>query len=385
MLGRTDFARFNHRQLQAMLYAGKARTLRAAAEWWDAVGVGLHGQAGNLERQLDGFQHKWRGGAAGQYQVMITDLGAGLRRLADTAYTMRNLAHDEADALDVAQAAMPPPVDIPEVSATTMRLATTPLELDPAATPDQVARLRRQQSDATAAVRAQQQLTRASNTAHAEAIRVMNRLAERYVLAYESSPVTPNGRLTTDSDGPNPLFGNMFTAGLAAASAASAGRFGPLPQIPAFAAPGQTPLPGEAALPSVDPVIEDPADLGAEIGSGAGLGGGGGLGDIGGVGGGGGLSAPVPTAYSGLVAGPAAGLTAGALGVAAGAAVGMSSSMTPMMPMMPMHPMHQGGESAAARRVPPWLLETENVWGESATIIPSVIGEEPSPDDEPTF
>jgi hypothetical protein len=59
----------------------------------------------------------------------------------------------------------------------------------------------------------------------------------------------------------------------------------------------------------------------------------------------------------------------------------MNSSMTPMMPMMPMHPMHQGGDSASARRVPPWLVETENVWGESATIIPSVIGEEPTPDE----
>jgi hypothetical protein len=235
MHGRTDFARFNHRQLHAMLYAGNARTLRVAAQWWDAVGDGLHGQAGNLERQLDGFQYRWRGGAAGQYQVMITDLCAGLRRLADTAYTMRNLANDEADALDAAQAAMPAPVDVPEVSAATMRLATTPLELDPRATPDQVIQLRRQQSDATAAVRAQQQMTRASNTAHAEAIRIMNQLAERYVLAYESTPVTPNGRLTSDADGPNPLFGTMFTAGLSAASAAAAGRFGALPQVPPFA------------------------------------------------------------------------------------------------------------------------------------------------------
>jgi hypothetical protein len=298
---------------------------------------------------------------------------------------MRNLANDEGDALDAAQAAMPPPVDIPDVPSATLRLATTPLELTPTMTPDQVIQLRRQQSDATAAVRTQQQMTRASNTAHAGAIRVMNQLAERYVLAYESTPVTPNGRLTTDSEGPNPLFGNMFTAGLAAASAASAGRFGPLPQVPPFAVPGQTEppaLPGEAALGSVDPAGDLPADPGGEIGSGAG---GGGLGDIGGGGfGGGGSAAPVPTAYSGLVAGPAAaGLTAGAL-MAAGAA-GMNSNMSPMMPMMPMHPMHQGGDSASARRVPPWLVETENVWGESATIIPSVIGEEPTPDDDPIF
>jgi hypothetical protein len=378
MLVRTDFARFNHRQLQSMLYAGKVKSFRVAAEWWDTVGAGLHAQAGNLERQLDGFQHRWRGGAASQYQVMITDLCTGLRRLADTAYAMRNLAHDEADALADAQAAMPPPVDIPDVPAATMRLATTPLELTPGMNPEQVIRLRRQQTDATAEVRAQQQLTRASNTAHAEAIRIMNQLAERYVLAHESTPVTPNGRLTAGRDGPNPLFGNMFTAGLAAASAAAAGRFGPLPQVPGFAAPGQVETvvpPGEAALPSADP-----ADVGGEIGSAAGGGGFGGLG--GGGGGGAGLAAAVPTAHSSLVAGPTAGLAAaGALGLAAGAAVGMNSSMTPMMPMMPMHPMNQGGDSAAARRVPPWLVETENVWGESAAIIPSVIGEEPALDE----
>jgi uncharacterized protein YukE len=389
--GRTDFSRFNHRQLQSMLYSGKTTTLRAAAEWWDAVGARLHGQAGNLERQLDGFQHRWRGGAANQYQVMITDLSGGLRTLADTAYAMRDLANDEADALTAAQRAMPPPVDVPDLPAETLRLATLPIELDPAATPDTVARVRRQQADATAMVRYNQQATKASNAAHAEAIRVMNQLAERYVLAYESTPVTPSGRLTaTSPDGPNPLFGNMFTAGLAAASAASAGRFGELPQVPAFAAPGSSappPASSEASLPSVDDVV-DPADAGSEIGAGAGFGGGGGGG--GGIGGVGGIdvpAAPPPTAHSGMVAGPgvAAGLAAGALGVAAGAAAGVGTGMTPMMPMMPMHPMNHGGDSAAARRVPPWLVETENVWGESAAIIPSVIGEEPSTDDEPIF
>jgi hypothetical protein len=386
MHGRSDFGMFNHRQLQAMLYAGKVPTLRAVAEWWDTVGAGLHAQAGNLERQLDGFQYKWRGGAAGQYQVMITDLCAGLRRLADTAYAMRNLAHDEADALTNAQAAMPAPVDIPELPPATVRLATTPLELNPAMTPDQVARLRRAQSDATAVVRAQQQQTRASNAAHAEAIRVMNQLAERYALAYESTPITPNGRHTSAFTGPNPLFGNMFFAGLAAASAAAAGRFGPLPQVPAFATPGQPAVPGEALLPSADPAADPAADIPAEIGSGAGFGGGGGAGDLGAIGGiggglGGGGPAPVPTAYSGLAAGPTAGIAAGALGMAAGAAAGIGSTMAPMMPMMPMHPMHHGGDSASARRVPPWLMETENVWGESATIIPCVIGEEPDPDE----
>jgi hypothetical protein len=52
--------------------------------------------------------------------------------------------------------------------------------------------------------------------------------------------------------------------------------------------------------------------------------------------------------------------------------------MTPMMPMMPFAPMGAGG--ASARRIPPWLTETEDVWGESAVITPPVLGEAPPED-----
>lgn len=47
----------------------------------------------------------------------------------------------------------------------------------------------------------------------------------------------------------------------------------------------------------------------------------------------------------------------------------------PFMPMMPFAPMGAGG--ANARRVPPWLTETEDVWGESVVITPPVLGEDP--------
>jgi hypothetical protein len=36
-----------------------------------------------------------------------------------------------------------------------------------------------------------------------------------------------------------------------------------------------------------------------------------------------------------------------------------------------------GGDMGGGRRVPPWLVETEDVWGESSNVTPSVIGEEP--------
>jgi hypothetical protein len=49
-----------------------------------------------------------------------------------------------------------------------------------------------------------------------------------------------------------------------------------------------------------------------------------------------------------------------------------------MMPFMPFAPM--GMEGANARRIPPWLTETEDVWGESAIITPPVLGEDPPAD-----
>jgi hypothetical protein len=63
---------------------------------------------------------------------------------------------------------------------------------------------------------------------------------------------------------------------------------------------------------------------------------------------------------------------AGAAGAAARSATGM-----PMMPMMPMSGMGGGGDMGGGRRIPPWLVETEDVWGESSTVAPTVIGEEP--------
>ncbi|MEV6900200.1 hypothetical protein [Amycolatopsis sp. NPDC051372] len=48
----------------------------------------------------------------------------------------------------------------------------------------------------------------------------------------------------------------------------------------------------------------------------------------------------------------------------------------PMMPMMPMG-MGAGGDLGSGRRIPAWLVETENVWGQQAPVAPSVIGEEP--------
>ncbi|KAA2266467.1 WXG100 family type VII secretion target [Solihabitans fulvus] len=433
----TDFSRFSHLDLFVMLHKGNPATARQAAEAWDSTGGKLHDQAGSLEAQLAGFTEGWTGGAANQYKTMISDLADGIRKVADTAFSMRNLIHNAADALDVARAQMPAPVAVPDLSPTTVTLATTPLQVDGNTSPAAIAQLQQQHAGAVAAVQSQQRAVVAANDAHAKAVAVMHALAGDYSSVEDAIPPSPNadnvpapgaqptpagpsgitgrpiisnlapgaplpggpGRPTTlplpthpvVPGGPaglptqpntgNPLFGNMFTAGLAAASAAAFGRFGSLmPKVPSWANrkkadDGQANPTG--ANPSASP------KLGEGAGGLGGAGGGktpslGGAMSSGGVGGGGVSAGDVPSAAPGMLgnaAGSASGLIGGAAGAAAGAAASGARAMSPMMPMMPMGGMG-GGDMGGGRRIPPWLVETENVWGESAIVAPAVLGEE---------
>ena len=104
MSARTNFSRYSHDHLYKMLHDGDESTPRSAAHSWDGVGARLHEQAGNLERKLARFREQWQGGAAEQYQLMITDLSAGLRRIGDAVFAMRDTAHDAADSLTKAKA-----------------------------------------------------------------------------------------------------------------------------------------------------------------------------------------------------------------------------------------------------------------------------------------
>jgi hypothetical protein len=384
-LRHTDFSKYSHAQLYAMLHAGVPARARSAAESWDALGAKLHEQAGNLEARLLRFRDQWRGGAAEQYVVMITDLHTGLRRVGNTAFAMRDIAHDCADVLTWAQSQMPAPVDVPEVPAPVVRLATVPVQLDPTASPEAVMRLRQQQAQAMAEMRARDQVAQVSGAAHARAVAVMNELATHYDYAGARIPfgtVRPNlqkpdstvdvgwgdqrGIIGQQGTPKNPLFGNMFTAGLLAASAATAGRFGTtVPRVPIWAEKKVEPTekPAEAGpLPELD----------SFGGGGGGFGGGGGIGSIG-------SSLPAgqpPAAHTGMIGTPggSSGLAAGAIGGAAGAAVGTGMGMMPMMPMMPMGGMH--GDQGGGRRVPPWLVETEEIWGERTVVAPPVIGDD---------
>ncbi|MEO3815674.1 PPE domain-containing protein [Plantactinospora sp. B24E8] len=399
MRPRTDFTPYSHGQLYQMLHHGDETTVRTVAESWDGVGARLHEQATSLERRLARFRQQWQGGAAEQYQTMIADLSAGLRRIGDAAFAMRDVAYDVGDALKRAKAQMPPPVEVPELSTVTVALATTPLRTDAFTSVTQVAELRQRQTDAAAELHRYEQAARAAGTAHARAVAVMNALAVEYVAAGDRIPVPPEGGDQTggpggepvpgeaagvaggpDSEkgGGRPVFGAMFTAGVAAAAAAAAGRLGnrATPAVPGWAKKKESD--GDRAGAGATPSGSGVAGLGRSLG---GIGGGGGV-PVGG-GGGGGPAAPAPTAHGGLSgAGAAAGSAAAAFRTAAGAA-GLGAGMTPMMPMMPMMPFAPTGGDAGARRVPPWLTETEEVWGESAVVTPPVLGADPSEETHP--
>jgi uncharacterized protein YukE len=418
----TNFAAYSHQQLYAMLQAGDPNSARHAADKWKSASLHLHEQAHNLNSELTEFKDQWTGGAADQYQHMIVDLANGISKVAQTAEAMNVMLGDAADALVKAKNEMPPPVSVPDVSPSDLALAVNPPLLPPDSSPAVVQAAAQQRQQAITNVEAQQSAANAAGSAHGKAIAVMTTLAGEYSVAEESIPASPNavetpvappagggagstgspglvgngvtdpGVTVTPGDGhplptgttqpgttvptSNPLFGDMFTAGLAAASAAAFGRFGSImPKVPGWAT-GKDPKENKDEAP------------GTKLGGGAGVegGAGGGIpiggGDAPSIGGGvpgGGLGGgDAPAAHSGLAGdGGSGNALSGLAGGAAGAAGAVAAkSAMPMMPMMPMG-MGGGGDMGSGRRIPAWLVETENVWGQSAPVAPPVIGEEP--------
>jgi uncharacterized protein YukE len=448
--GWTNFAQYSHQQLYAMLYAGNPSTARTAAGTWDDTGNSLHSQANRLEGQLNGFSDNWQGGAADQYKTMMTDLIGGIRKVADTAYSMRNLAYEAADAQDTARAQMPAPVDVPTVPPATVALASAPIQVDANTPAAVVAQIQQARSAAISAVQGQQQASAAADAAHAKAVLVMQTLAGNYVTAKDSIPPAPDaatapatptagsgggqqtavptiapiagttnltdlpwtqsGNLTDPIGTPtgtnptsgltltgtgqpqqpeSPLFGDMFTAGVAAASAAVFGRFGSLiPKVPSFVGKNKDGSTAGGTNPDGTPKLGDRTAGAGGLGAGGGAAGaklagagGAGLKGLGGVGGGlggaGGVAAAGPSASPSMLGSAASSDLAAGVGGAVGAAAAKSAGM-PMMPMMPMGAgMGGGGDMGGGRRIPPWLVETEDVWGESSSVAPTVIGEEP--------
>lgn len=404
MVAHTEFSQYSHAQLVSMLFAGDPATARSAGDTWDGTARSLHERADDLSRQLSSFEDQWEGDAADQYRTMIADLAGGIRKVADTALSIRDLTYSAAESLTEAQQQMPQPVPVPDLSPTVVQLATTPLPTDLA--PDVYSSMASQQTSAVQSVRDYQAAASAADAAHQQAIQIMTNLAGSYTTTEESMPATPQAApapSTPDSSGAgdaaatpaidtgaiqlqpvgdtgtdtttaivatgavaataaSPLFGQMFSAGLAAASAASAGRFGGvLPRLPGFMRRNGKKRAGK-----------QPAGSTAGTGGGTGTGGTG-AGDSGTGGSASEVDQPSLTASAPGTA-TSAGLTAAGAAAAGASAAGRSGMG--MMPMMPMSGAMGVGDMGGARRIPPWLVETENVWGESAIVAPPVIGEE---------
>jgi uncharacterized protein YukE len=364
----TDFSGYPHEELIRALATANPNEVLAAADAWASVAEALHERAQDTADRTATMESSWTGAAADRYRLMMHDLLHGIRRVATAAAEIRDLTHTAREALYAAWTSMP------AVS---------------------------------------------GEAARRQAVLIMAKLAERYlVLTAELNEMlsqllpgaadpangrpagsVPSAELVFGSPveagagagagagvgGQQPLFGRMLPAGLAAA--ALLGR----PFVPSLLAPRRPADPTAAAGKGTDTDPEPPdagekgsadAALGA-IGGGGGIGGGGiggggaggggALPHLGGLGDGGRLPPLPDVADTGAVDREPGGVPAATGGGAGG---GGQRAVPPMMPMMPMGMM--GAGDGGGRRLPPWLVETQDVWGEATVVTPSVIGEDPA-------
>jgi hypothetical protein len=348
----TDFSRSPHEELIRALSVSNPSDVVAAGDAWASAAAALFERAHDIYDRSGTVASGWTGVAADRYRQMMSELLNGISKVATAALEARDLMYATGEALQAAWTGMP------AVS---------------------------------------------GEAARRQAILIMANLAERYLVVtaelnesmsqllpgavdpaqigpggVSSGPLPPGELVFGNPDGSapaggrQPLFGGMLPAGLAAAGAVL-GR----PFIPSLLRPGRqadpadgTPTEDAAKVPDA-PVLDELAG-GGMVGGAAALSGGGGIG-------GGGLlplpdggapAAPDPGAYATGHA-HAGGIAAATGGGAAGGGTGGSRGM----PMMPMGMM--GGDSGGGgRRLPPWLVETEDVWGESTVVTTSVIGED---------
>ena len=205
-------------------------------------------------------------------------------------------------------------------------------------------------------------------------------------------PGQPTGSGT--DQGSQSLFGDMFTVGLAAAAAAAGGKFtGTVitPQgLPLGGAANQgqqvTPITGRLT-PVANPTGNDAGKhaavdaagvlggryLAGKFGGGGGAGGGASIGKV--AVDPNGAKAAADAANQANVAEAAAANDFGGGALGAGGAAAAAAGRSGMMPMMPMSGMAGAGMGGGDnRRIPAWLVETEDVWGASAPVSPGVIG-----------
>lgn len=410
----TDFSGYTLVQLNQMLGQSNPASCLSAAQGWNSVGKLLHEQASSLESRLRSSDAGWSGTAAAEYKQMMADLVGGIRKVADTAFRTRDAMYYALDALNTARAEMPAPVDVPVVAPATVALAAAPVRAAAGTSPLVVAQLQQQHAIAMQAVQQQQRAVATASAARAKAVAVMQALVVSYVAAQDVILPSPGAALlapgslqpaattagpasiTSSASGSllaasqsattqsgtaaiagasdsqsNPVFGDMFTIGLAVAAAAAVGRFGALmPAVPGFAKGQQG---GKKARGQRGRKSKAQAGGTPQLGGGIAAGGAASATVAGAV------AAP-PSAGPGMGGADPGSLVGLAADNAAGAAIGASGgqSAMPMMPMMPMGGMARaglGGAGSVGRRNPPWLVETHDVWGESFPAAPGLIGD----------
>ena len=393
----TDFSGYTLVQLNQMLDQSNPASCRNAAQAWGSVGNLVYEQAGNLESRLRSVAAAWSGTASAEYKQMMTALISGMRRVAETAFQMRDVMYYALDALNTARAELPAPVDMPAVSPASLAVATTPFRIGPNTPPHVAAQLQQRHTTAVQAVQRQQRAAAAASAAHAQAITVMQELAGCYVAAQDAIPLSPAAAGLAVAASAQPAAparasaaaalsgssGSPATAQLsaaarsgtatAAAAAAAAGRFGSLmPALPAFARP-QLGLTGDAR-PAADAsrlgAGTVPAVRGAAVRGMAAAAAGGWPGTaVGGTG-------AQPTAGPGMGGADPGPVASPAGGNAGGAAASSVSGSETTMPVMPMSGLAGAGlrNAGGSRRNPSWLVETQDVWGESFPAAPGLIG-----------
>lgn len=385
----TDFAALPHVELERMLRAGDPASEQAAGDLWRQVVRSLGELSDDVHRQLVAFAPYWRGAAADEYKIMMTEFVDGVDGVAGLLTSTRDLVYSAADALRRAQAQMPASVGLPVLSDMATTMLTWPA---PAAVTLWDGLSEEQQLRLAEELRTRKSLSERAAVATSGAVAVMNELAVHYLTIIEAMPALPvagespevpatageaellvlqvdqqpaaSGAPTT-----TPLFGDMFTAGSLAASGAVLGTF----QVGAQwlerrqAAKAAAVAGGAALSPSSPP---------------AGAGGGSGGGSGGGFGGGGlGVAADLPRASAVLAGAGGAGAVANPALLSTLPSAGLSGTGTSMGSgagmMPPMYPPMGGGDGGMARRPPQWLVETEPVFGEAVPVTPAVIGELP--------
>ncbi|MBO0868623.1 MAG: WXG100 family type VII secretion target [Micromonosporaceae bacterium] len=334
----TNFDGFHHSDLWKMLHDGNPDEVTAVGDAWDNVTKALYAGAGDLMNKMNNFKGIWSGEAATAYENMISDLVNGVNEVATGSQSVRDLMYNAADALRTAQAQMPDPVDV--AAAPAMPSLATMSGWAPAVlnAPGQ-----------TAAVAAAQQ--QAAATAQAQAARVMGQLADTDVTIDASMPQPPltaqaevaadgtvipgsMGIVNPDGSVSTPLFSRVFTDGLAAAGAAAAGLFG-------------------------TNALSKAATNAAKVG-------GGGIPGLSGKS----IASPALAAGGAVSAAGASSLFAGAGSTAA------STTGAGFVPAMGYGAAGMEDGLGGGKRIPPWLVETEDVWGEQTMVAPSIIGDE---------